>query len=380
MHGRELLKEGLVRAVGNGRDTNIWSEKWILNSVPKFHMYREDSVIDLNLTIADLFIPGTHRWDESLVRRTFTVEDAELILKIRPNHCVEDYYKWGLTKDGSYSSQSGYRFIETLQNIDQPQQGLPPIEKKLWSSIWKIKVPSKLKHFLWKVLAGALAVKGTLRSRGIQLDTTCAVCASATESICHLLFHCPVAQEVWARSTIKLPQGGFSRSSVFLNIYHLLIVNDKKGNEAQNNSFIWILWQICKGRNELIFARTQTSPVSILSKALEEASIWFAVNTTERVESDNRSGRLTTPLKWSPPPVGSLKCNVGIAWERPNGYNGASWILRDHNGMTIMHSRSSFSGVQSQMEAELLGLKFAVESMVSTRQCGVILESHYLLV
>lgn len=49
-------------------------------------------------------------------------------------------------------------------------------------------------------------------------------------------------------------------------------------------------------------------------------------------------------------------------------------------GMTIMHSRSSFSGVQSQMEAELLGLKFAVESMVSTRQCGVILESHYLLV
>ncbi|KAH0895209.1 hypothetical protein HID58_057638, partial [Brassica napus] len=200
------------------------------------------SVIDLNLTIADLFIPGTHRWDESLVRRTFTVEDAELILKIRPNHCVEDFYKWGLTKDGSYSSQSGYR------------------------------------------------------------------------------------------STIKLPQGGFSRSSVFLNIYHLLIVNDKKGNEAQNNSFIWIMWQICKGRNELIFARTQTSPVSILSKALEEASIWFAVNTTERVESDNRSGRLTTPLKWSPPPVGSLKCNVGIAWERPNGYNGASWILRDHMG------------------------------------------------
>ena len=49
-------------------------------------------------------------------------------------------------------------------------------------------------------------------------------------------------------------------------------------------------------------------------------------------------------------------------------------------GMTIMHSRSSFSGVQSQMEAELLGLKFVVESMVSTRQCGVILESHYLLV
>ncbi|KAH0851231.1 hypothetical protein HID58_094899 [Brassica napus] len=71
---------------------------------------------------------------------------------------------------------------------------------------------------------------------------------------------------------------------------------------------------------------------------------------------------------------------MGIAWERPNAYSGAAWILRDHNGKTIMHSRRSFSGVQSQMEAELLGFKFAVESMISTHQCGVILESHYQLV
>ncbi|KAF2559970.1 hypothetical protein F2Q68_00013314 [Brassica cretica] len=142
-------------------------------------MYREGSVIDLTLTIADLFIPGSHRWDESMVRRTFTNEDAELILKIKPNQGAEDSYKWGLTKDGVYSSKSGYRFFETLQNIVQPQRGLPPIEKKLWSSIWKIKAPSKLKHFLWKVLAGALAVKDRLRSRGIQLDTTCALVREA---------------------------------------------------------------------------------------------------------------------------------------------------------------------------------------------------------
>ena len=289
-------------------------------------------------------------------------------------------YKWGLTKDGVYSSKSGYRFFETLQNIVQPQRGLPPIEKKLWSSIWKIKAPSKLKHFLWKVLAGALAVKDRLRSRGIQLDTTCAVCSSASESICHLLFNCPLAQEVWERSNIKIPRGGFSRSSVFLNVYHLLIVNGKNGNEVQSKSFIWIMWQIWKGRNELVFERRQTNPISILSKAIEDANIWFAVNTTEEVERVNHSCASGQVLKWSPPPIGYFKCNIGIAWERPNAYSGAAWILRDHNGKTIMHSRRSFSGVQSQMEAELLGFKFAVESMISTHQCGVILESHYQLV
>ncbi|KAF3502360.1 hypothetical protein F2Q69_00040656 [Brassica cretica] len=104
------------------------------------------------------------------------------------------------------------------------------------------------------------------------------------------------------------------------------------------------------------------------------------INTTEEVERVNHSCASGQVLKWSPPPIGYFKCNIGIAWERPNAYSGAAWILRDHNGKTIMHSRRSFSGVQSQMEAELLGFKFAVESMISTHQCGVILESHYQLV
>lgn len=212
------------------------------------------------------------------------------------------------------------------------------------------------------------------------MDTLCSVCSSDTESICHLLFHCPVAKEVWDRSNIKLPHGGFSRSSVFLNVYHLLFVNGQKGMELQNNSWVWVLWQIWKGRNELVFQKVRSNPILILSKTLEEASIWLEVNTPAKVVSVTQSSDIRTLPKWSPPPFGGLKCNFGVAWEKPNDYSGAAWILRDHNGTTLLHGRRSFSGVQSQMEAELLGLKFAVESMISTRQSGVILESHYQLV
>ena len=79
----------------------------IKDKVPKYPLYRDDSTIDLTLTVADLLLPGSSSWNEALVRRTFIPTDAEIILKIRPNLQKQDSLKWGLTRNGCYSSQSG---------------------------------------------------------------------------------------------------------------------------------------------------------------------------------------------------------------------------------------------------------------------------------
>ena len=261
MFGRELLKEGLVREVGDGRDTNVWCEKWIIDDVPKIPMYRQDSMVDLTLRISDLFVAGSCRWNVSLVRQTFTHEDAELILKVKPHSDRKDSFKWGYTSNGNYySSQSGRKLLELLRERQQPLHvavGLPPIEKNLWKAIWKVKAPSKLKHFLWRVMAGAVPVKERLNSRGLQLDSRCRMCPSGSESICHHLFLCPFAKEVWDHSGVQLPHNGFSSSSVFLNVYHLIFANGRRAPYIQNRVFPWVLWQIWKARNALIFENMQ---------------------------------------------------------------------------------------------------------------------------
>lgn len=143
-------------------------------------MYREDSTIDLTLKISDLLIENTSRWNEGLVRSTFIPKDAEIILKLKPFIAHSDSYKWGLSKDGCYTTKSGYRLLDMIQDLNSPNLPVvPPVEKKLWSLIWKIKAPPKLKHFLWRVLSGALAVKERLHSRNIQIDTTCLQCSKA---------------------------------------------------------------------------------------------------------------------------------------------------------------------------------------------------------
>ncbi|XP_048608923.1 uncharacterized protein LOC125584472 [Brassica napus] len=146
--------------------------KWIIDTIPRPPMYKANSVVNLALK--------------------------------------EDSVRWGFSKDGSYNTRSGYKLLEALTDFNHPQaRVLPPIEKQLWKNLWKIKAPPKIKHFIWRALSGALAIKERLTTRGIQIDTTCSNCSRESESICHMLFVCEKAKEVWDLANISLPQTGF---------------------------------------------------------------------------------------------------------------------------------------------------------------------------
>ncbi|KAG5401599.1 hypothetical protein IGI04_016206, partial [Brassica rapa subsp. trilocularis] len=70
-------------------------------------MYRQDSLVDLTLKVSDLFIPNTDLWDKEKVRDTFTPEDAERVLKIKPLLSRPDSDVWGFTKHMAWDHRSG---------------------------------------------------------------------------------------------------------------------------------------------------------------------------------------------------------------------------------------------------------------------------------
>ncbi|XP_013624151.1 PREDICTED: uncharacterized protein LOC106330165 [Brassica oleracea var. oleracea] len=259
----------------------------------------------------------------------------------------EDSIRWSFTKDGTYSTRSGYQFTDALLEFQsQHNQALPPIEKKLWSNIWKIKAPPKIKHFIWRSLAGALAVKERLQTRGIPIDATCLGCGAASESICHVLFHCDKSRQTWELSNVPLPPAGFSRNSVFLNMLHLISVMNNNRLEQK------IL-----------------PPRQIVTLAFDEAEIWIAANSLQA-----ETEQVSSAKAWSKPPVGAFKCNLGTSWINAQSKCGVSWILRDSQGNIISHSRRSYSAVRSKHEASLRALFWAVESMKNMRQNNIIFE------
>ncbi|KAH0928390.1 hypothetical protein HID58_014117 [Brassica napus] len=129
--------------------------------------------------------------------------------------------------------------------------------------------------------------------------------------------------------------------------------------------FPWLLWQIWKARNSLVFNKLHVNPHNMVAKAYEEAELWQQAQSVE----------VRATSKWCKPSQGSIKCNVGSSWNKSGHPSGAAWILRDHNGSTIMHSRRAYFALRSKEEADLYSLLWAVESMRDLRKHHVSFES-----
>ncbi|CAL9247881.1 unnamed protein product [Arabidopsis halleri] len=186
-----------------------------------------------------------------------------------------------------------------------------------------------------------------------------------------------MARQIWDLAGISLPRMGFSSSSVFLNIYHLVQLLENPRISCPNILAIpWILWQIWKTRNAFIFESIRYEAQSVVDRAREDATIWRNLHQQEIAETIEMQ-RFPNVLKaqWEKPALGHLKCNVSSSWINSSKNCGVSWILRDCTGSVVFHSRRSYSRVQSNLEAELLSILWATESLTNLRQERVTFES-----
>lgn len=84
----------------------------------------------------------------------------------------------------------------------------------------------------------------------------CKSCNAKIESICHVLFHFSIAKRIWENAGMPQPQSGFSKSSLFLNLHHILHCSEKNRlHEPLKQSFPWILWRLWKARNAWVFEK-----------------------------------------------------------------------------------------------------------------------------
>ncbi|KAF3522414.1 hypothetical protein F2Q69_00048727 [Brassica cretica] len=254
-----------------------------------------------------------------------------------------------------YDSRSGYKLIELLADIQSDNRSsLPPLETQLWRKLWKTKTSPKLRHFLWRVLSGAVAVKSQLRSRGIPLDTTCSLCKQGPETVCHVLFHCTTAQDVWITSGISSPPAGWSHTSVFLNLHYLFAQSQSHNlGIVARLSFPWLLWQIWKARNKFCFEKVLPVASDIVSLAMDEATAWLKLHGVLPDFTSSNTLNQVTSATWVKPSDSLLKCNVGNV---------------------LLHSRRAFSGVLSSVQADLLALSWSAAAMSDLKMKKIIFE------
>lgn len=70
----------------------------------------------------------------------------------------------------------------------------------LLKSIWKAKIPSKVKVFTWKVSQGTLLTKSNLAKKEVRLELKCATCNGAMETEGHVFRECSFVTAMWFAS------------------------------------------------------------------------------------------------------------------------------------------------------------------------------------
>jgi hypothetical protein len=140
--------------------------------------------------VHELLNPYTGTWDEDLLRVLFNAVDVERILQIPINHQgFEDFIAWGETKHGRYMVKSGYYLQWKHQfGTSFSQLALPggSATNLTWKVLWKLKIPSKVKIFMWRALHGIMPLKCILAIRHIGDSGACPVCDQGAEDVRHL--------------------------------------------------------------------------------------------------------------------------------------------------------------------------------------------------
>jgi hypothetical protein len=152
--------------------------------------------------VAELIDPITGSWDEELLRSLFCMVDVNRILQIPLNNqSFDDFIAWGLTNHGRYTVRSGYhlQWRHTF-GARGGQLALPGTSatNPVWKAVWRLKIQSKIKIFLWRALHGILPLKSILANRHVGNSGQCPVCSQAPEDVMHLIFQCDTAKQLWA--------------------------------------------------------------------------------------------------------------------------------------------------------------------------------------
>lgn len=87
-----------------------------------------------------------------------------------------------------------------------------------WRKLWNLKIPPKVKNFLWRAVNNCLPTKDLLRVKQVQVNIVCPTFNEAPESILHALVLCPFAEHCWNATALPAITGEFSSFGDWLHL------------------------------------------------------------------------------------------------------------------------------------------------------------------
>jgi hypothetical protein len=146
-HGLELLKQGVVWRIGDGKDIRIWRDSWLpRNYALKAQPGKSKGRLR---RVSQLVNEGSGTWNSQIIQKMFYAHDAEVILQLNaPETSRKDFLAWHYESNGIFSVKSAYKLAYNLKNNIPSKPGTSSSgdsNRTLWKLIWKAPIPNKVK-------------------------------------------------------------------------------------------------------------------------------------------------------------------------------------------------------------------------------------------
>jgi hypothetical protein len=170
--GLELLKEGVISRIGDGKNTQILRDQWLpRDSGHKITAMKKNS---RRRWVNQLIDNVTKTWKMDFLHELFYDHDVQAILKIQiPQHDQRDRLAWLHEKNGNFSVRSAYRLAYNLKHKNRDigsSSSKPNGERSIWNTIWKARVQPKIRVFGWRLATDTLPTKNNKWRRNLETN------------------------------------------------------------------------------------------------------------------------------------------------------------------------------------------------------------------
>lgn len=346
VYGAKLIRDNLKWRVGDGSTIKFWYDHWLGPEALIQHAL-PNATINRNAVIRDFW--GDDGWNLPLLSAAVPAEIISQILNVPTgfDDCGRDTLIWGATSNGQFSVKSAYNSSFDFSSSSNPQ----------WQFIWNLKIPPKLKTFLWTMLHRKLLTNVQRVTRKFSNDASCPICHSSDETLLHLFRDCPRAANIWR--AFPMPSSISSSFSLdwtsWINAQlhcHSVVTDGFKWC----NLFVFVCWYIWKWRNKQVFDSNFVMPTCFANIVWKYAIDW------RKAQNKSNSAPLYnfSMLSWQKPSAGSFKLNIDGTRVSLSGKIGAGGVIRDHCGTWIGGFQVNL-GVGDVIQAEAWGLLYGLK-------------------
>ena len=275
-------------AVGNGQGTRFWEDAWI-GDTPLSRQYPTlyNIVRRRNVLVADVLSAPPLNIE---FRRALTddkwISWLDLVEKLMQVSLSDepDVFRWKLTASGKFSVKSMY---------DHYMNGHT---RFLHGYLWKLKVPLKIKNFMWFLHRKVLLTKDNLLRRRWTGCKKCAFC-DCDESIEHLFISCHFTRHIWRLIHFTF---NISPPSSIANMFGSWLNGVEKKTKSSIRigmcAFIWAIWNC---RNDIVFNKVGTTHfLQVVHRATYWIHMWsFLLKPDQRPLMDSGCSRLMAVVR-----------------------------------------------------------------------------------